>query len=743
MDTEWTLGRSGVNGESCFSLNSKSVDDDLQKQLIRYFNQEFNEPLCAERKSMSVNDQKAMKIMEDSLTFADGHYQMAIPWKDETPSLPNNRSMAESRLGHLKRKLSRDSTMRIKYTCFIDDLLIKGYARKIPDKPDKDVSSISWYLPHHNVVNPKKPDKVRVVFDCAAKFNGESLNNNVLQGPDLTNSLVGVLCRFRQENVAIVADVEAIYHQVSVNPNDTDALKLMCFPDGDLSKQPEEYQMLVHLFGGIWSSSCADCALRRTALDNSDKFDADIVSTVQRDFYVDDLIKSVKTSEDAIRMQQQLTRMLACGGFHLTKWNSNCRRVLDAIPLGERSKELRDIDIEDDALPAERTLGMEWDIEHDSFRFKISVKEKPATRRGMLSIISSVFDPLGFVAPFILPAKVLLQMSCHQLGWDDEISGENLARWKSWLTDLPTLEGFLTKRCVKPQDFGEPLHNEIHHFSDASEIGYGTVSYLRSINENGKINCAFLFAKSRLAPMKRITIPRLELTAATLAVKIDGMLRRELEISIDKSVFWTDSTCVLRYIRNKEKRFHTFLANRIAVIHDGSDPNQWRYVATKENLADDASRGLSANDFLTSKRWIHGPEFLWKQADVWPTCDENISVVAYDDVEVKRLVHTHSVEISNNGMSSRIFSRFSSWFKLKKAVAWLLRFKKWMLHSIRKKDEQHQLKFQKRITVDEMNEAESVIVKCVQSECFAEEIDTIQSLATVKKSSSLRRLDPF
>ena len=588
-----------------------------------------------------------------------------------------------------------------------------------------------------------KPDKVRVVFDCAAKFNGESLNNNVLQGPDLTNSLVGVLCRFRQENVAIVADAEAMYHQVRVNPNDADALKFMWFPDGDLSKQPEKYQMLVHLFGGIWSSSCANYALRRTALDNSDKFDAYIVSTVQRDFYVDDLIKSVKTSEDAIRMQQQLTRMLACGGFHLTKWNSNCRRVLDAIPLDERSKELRNIDIEDDALPVERTLGMEWDIEHDSFRFKISVKEKHATRRGMLSIISSVFDPLGFVAPFILAAKVLLQTSCHQLGWDDEISGENLARWKSWLTDLPTLEGFLTKRCVKPQDFGEPFHNEIHHFSDASEIGYGTVSYLRSINENGKINCAFLFAKSRLAPMKRITIPRLELTEATLAVKIDGMLRRELEISIDKSVFWTDSTCVLRYIRNKEKRFHTFVANRIAVIHDGSDPNQWHYVATKENPADDASRGLSANDFLTSKRWILGPEFLWKQADLWPTCDENISVVADDDVEVKRLVHTHSVEISNNGMSSRIFSRFSSWFKLKKAVAWLLRFKKWMLHSIRNKDEQHQLKFQKRITVDEMNEAESVIVKCVQSECFAEEIDTIQSLATGKKSSSLRRLDPF
>ena len=745
----WTLngplGRPGIDGKNCFSVNSKSVDDDLQKQLMQYFNQEFSEPLNSERKSMSVNDKKAMKIMEDSLSFVHGHYQMAIPWKDEKPCLPNNRSMAEGRLGHLKKKLSRDSTMRVKYADFIDDLLIKGYARKIPEESVNDVGNISWYLPHHNVVNSKKPEKVRVVFDCSATFNGESLNNNVLQGPDLTNSLVGVLCRFRQENVAIVADIEAMYHQVRVDPNDIDALKFMWFPDGDLSKQPEEYQMLVHLFGGIWSSCCANYALQRTALDNSEKFDADVISTVQKDFYVDDLIKSVKTSEDAIRMRQQLTRMLACGGFHLTKWNSNCRKVLDGVPLGEHSKELSNINIKDDALPVERTLGMEWDIEKDSFRFKINVKEKQATRRGMLSIISSVFDPLRFVAPFILPAKVLLQTSCHKLGWDDEISGECLRRWKNWLMDLPTLESVLVKRCVKPQDFGESVRHEIHHFCDASETGYGTVSYLRSINKNGKINCAFLFAKSRLVPMKRITILRLKLTAATLAVKIDGTLRRELEIPIDNSLFWTDSTCTLRYIKNKDRRFHTFVANRIAVIHDGSDLNQWNYVATKENPADDASRGLSAKDLLLNERWIHGPEFLWTEANTWLPCDENISEMAEDDIEVKRLVQTHSMEISLDGMSmsSRIFSRFSSWFKLKKAVAWLLRFKKWFLYRFKRKEEYNPLLFQKRITVEEMNEAENVIVKCVQSECFAEEISTIQSMAMVKKSSSLRRLDPF
>ena len=215
------------------------------------------------------------------------------------PCLPNNRSIAESRLGQLKRKLSRAATMQIKYTDFFDDPLIKGDARNISEQSVNDISNISWYLSHHNVVIPKAPQKVRVVFDCFTKFTCESLNNNVLQGTDLTISLINNIW----------------------------------FPDSDLLKKPKECQMLVHLFGEIWFSCCANYALQRTALDNAETFDADVISTVQKDFYLDDLISSEKTSEDAIRMQQQLTRMLAYGGFYLTNWNGNCRTVLDGFPL--------------------------------------------------------------------------------------------------------------------------------------------------------------------------------------------------------------------------------------------------------------------------------------------------------------------------------------------------------------------------------------------------------------------------
>ena len=212
------------------------------------------------------------------------------------------------------------------------DLQTKGYARKIPEDKISDSTGIVWYLPHHNIIHPKKPDKVRVVFDCIAKYRSESLNESVLQGPNLTNSLIGVLLRFRQEPVAVMADVEAMFHQVRVDPAHVSCLRFLWYLGGDIIKDPEEYQMLVHLFSGVWSPSCAAFALRKPAEDNVGKFDDDIIETVFRNFYVDDLLKSVKSSEDAVRIYTQTSKLLFHGGFHLTKWISNKRDVLEAIP---------------------------------------------------------------------------------------------------------------------------------------------------------------------------------------------------------------------------------------------------------------------------------------------------------------------------------------------------------------------------------------------------------------------------
>ena len=179
-----------------------------------------------------------------------------------------------------------------------------------------------WYLPHHPVLHPLKPDKTRVVFDCSAKYRGISLNDKLLQGPDLTNSLVGVLTRFRQEHVAMMADIESMFHQVRVTPEHCDALRFLWWPEGDLNQQPKDYRMQVHLFGATSSPSCANFRLRRTAEDNEEKFSRDVIETVKQNFYVDDCLKSVKTEDTAIILADQLSKLLQKGGFRLTKWQA-------------------------------------------------------------------------------------------------------------------------------------------------------------------------------------------------------------------------------------------------------------------------------------------------------------------------------------------------------------------------------------------------------------------------------------
>lgn len=264
-----------------------------------------------------------------------------------------------------------------------------------------------------------------------------------------------------------------------------------------------------------------------------------------------------------------------------------------------------------DNLPMERALGLHWCVETDGFMVRITAQPRAYTRRGILSVVGSVYDPLGFLAPFVLPAKLIMQELCRKnLGWDENIPQTVSQWWTVWLADLKKMTEFRVDRCMKPASFGQIINAQLHHFSDASESGYGTVSYLRLENNDKEVHVAFMMGKARVSPLKQVMIPRLELTAAVLAVKVDRMLRNELQLQLNQSIFWTDSTTVLKYINNETKRFRTFVANRISFVRDTTDVSQWRYVNTKENPADEASRGLTANRFLSCTRWIKGPEFL-------------------------------------------------------------------------------------------------------------------------------------
>ncbi|XP_066023399.1 uncharacterized protein [Pocillopora verrucosa] len=400
---------------------------------------DFADATLSDGLSMSRDDLKFMNIVEDSvMQCEDGHYQVSLPLRDLNLQMPANRSQAERRALYLKRKFSKDVKFREDYVACLGKVIGDGFAEKVPlDVLERSDGKV-WFIPHHGVYHHKKPDKIRVVFDCSAHSQGTSLNDELFQGPDLTNNLVGVLIRFRQEPVAVMGDVQSMFHQVRVPEEDRDLLRFLWWPRGDFSKELEEYRMTVHLFGAVSSPSCANFAMRRNAEDHRHEFSPDVVSTVLKNFYVDDCLKSLPSATVAIKHVEELRRLMLRGGFNLTKWISNDREVLESIPVEARAKGVKDLDLDNDVLPAERALGVSWFVETDTFGFKVNIKEKPCTRRGILSVVSSVYDPLGMAAPFILPAKLLLQDLCRKsLGWDDEIPSDYLSRWRVWLNGLP------------------------------------------------------------------------------------------------------------------------------------------------------------------------------------------------------------------------------------------------------------------------------------------------------------------
>lgn len=739
-----------VGPSSKFNASSyfiRKEDEFLGETVTRMFEMDFSETSYGQSAPMSIEDQKALHIMDSSVKVVDGHYQLDLPFKG-SPNLPNNRVQAERRLNSLKVRLKKDPDLYTKYCNGIHDYLKKGYAEKIQEEDnvkDSDVSSV-WYLPHHPVFHPQKPEKPRIVFDCAASYGNVSLNKQLLQGPDMTNRLVGVLLRFRENYIAFMADIEAMFCQVRVSPEHRDLLRFLWWKNDDYNQPPEEYRMAVHLFGATSSPSCAGFCLRKAADEFESEYDQDTLATIRRNFYVDDCLKSIPDVEKAIRLVGELCDLLAKRSFHLTKFVSNSLEVLSSIPEKELSPSVVSLDF--DALPVERALGIHWNVKDDVFTFRIIERKNQATRRGILSDVSSMYDPLGFAAPFILPAKRLLQQLCKDnVGWDEEISPQSLEVWQRWLNDLPNLQHIRIPRCFKSLQLGQLKEVQLHHFSDASTKGYGAVSYLRCEDVNGNVNCSLVIGKSRVSPSKPVTIPRLELTAATVAVKQDRQIQEELDIKFDAVVFWTDSTCVLQYINSEAGRFKTFVANRIALIHESSSPSQWRYVNSESNPADYASRGLRSDEKVKIDQWVHGPYFLRKGEEEWPKCPEGINSLPDENLEWKKSVQVFETQMQDQPLD-KFIKYYSSWYKLQKSTAWLLRFIQYLRN--RHLSSGSTGAGVGPLTVKELENSRLKIIGYVQRKSFSEEFVALKnsdaSMNTkkmVKKSSRLSTLSPF
>ncbi|KAL2083668.1 hypothetical protein ACEWY4_021441 [Coilia grayii] len=250
--------------------------------------------------------------------------------------------------------------------------------------------------------------------------------------------------------------------------------------------------MRVHLFRATSSPSCANYALRKCAEDNKAHFSQQAIDTILYSFYVDDCLASVASEEEAISLYKDLGAICAKGGFYLTKWVINSCSVLAVIPEQEQAKEVKNLYLDSDVLPVERALGVRWCVQSDVFKFCISIPERPLTRRGILSTVSSFYDPLGFLAPVIFTAKRILQDLCQRgIGWDDPAPSAVAQEWRDWVEELRLLDNISIRRCLKPPDFGELATAQLHHFADASEKGYSAVTYLLLYNNALQMHTSF------------------------------------------------------------------------------------------------------------------------------------------------------------------------------------------------------------------------------------------------------------
>ncbi len=276
----WTLN--GPVGYDVHRLKATAYFIDMDSRLKQRLEQFWKVDTCIPQEQVySFDDKRVLKIWDQSATFVDGHYQLDIPFKKD-PAMPNN--LQPARLNGLKRRLQKEIVLLEAYRAGINVMLKNGYAERVPTDEVARPAGATWYLPHHPVINVNKPSKVRIVFDCAATHQRTSLNDVALQGPDLTNKLLGVLIRFRKEQFAFMADIETMFYQVLITPEQRDYLRFLWWNDGDLQGEVAFYRMKVHLFGGVWSPSCCNYVLKKLATDNRALFDAEVCHTLERNF---------------------------------------------------------------------------------------------------------------------------------------------------------------------------------------------------------------------------------------------------------------------------------------------------------------------------------------------------------------------------------------------------------------------------------------------------------------------------
>ena len=582
----------------------------------------------------------------------DGNLQLPLPFKKDS-LLPDNKFAVYSRSVNTLERLKRNSDKLDKCTKVMEKYIADGHVRQIPFNELKVDKGKAWWLPVFPVTHPKK-SKVRIVFDSSASFSGTSLNNELMQGPDNNNLLLGVLLRFRIGEIGFCGDIEHMFHCFYVEPEHRNFLRFYWYYNNDPSiNKIVEFQALVHVFGNTSSPAVANFGLRYAADNSPCECPNSSREFIKQSMYVDDGIASAPSAEHAVDILKGAKELLSHYNIRLHKIVSNSEHVIKSFPSSECAEEVKLLTSKD---TISSTLGLSWKTNSDELVLKSNFSQKPFTKRGILSINSSNYDPLGITAPvtlggrifqrMILPPKGTKDNVWNQFDWDDPLPDQYLPQWNKWVESLHDVSKVSLLRCYTPARFGEVKKRTLHVYCDASKDAICYVSYLQSESINGSINVSFVMANSKVSPRLATSIPRLELCAGVEAVVASKKIVQELHDLPDQVKFYTDSKILLGYLHNQEKRFTRYVTRRVELILSTSSCDQWSYVATDKNPADIGTHPHTPNELLTTC-WLSGPKELWGSEELTEEpllpCLTLPEVVDKKEVLVTKLKETSSL----------------------------------------------------------------------------------------------------
>lgn len=567
----------------------------------------------------SRRDEEALNLLEAKTTRleVEGVHRYATPLLrvSNMPMLTAQPVAVLPLLRNQERRLSRDQVKAEAYQAEITKLEKAGYATRVSQE-QVNTSRESWFIPHHMVTHNGKN---RVVFNCSFTYRDQNLNELLLSGPNLGASLLGVLLRFREHTIAVSSDIRGMFHQVRLLPEDRTLLRFL-WRDLQTDSRPSVYEWQVLPFGTTCSPCCAIYALQRHVHDHSHQGDQ-VRESIEKHFYVDNWLQSFSSPDLAKDVIDKLRGLLLEGGFELRQWASSTPDVISHLPKDIKSESSEQCLNHTDMDPQEPALGLRWLCHSDTLRYKSRLLEcSPPTMRNIYRVLASQYDPIGFLTPFTTRAKVLVQQLWEKKReWDDPLlPGDLLTAWQDWENELQHLDDIRLPRCyVSPALDHATSKREVHIFCDLSQRAYGSVTYLHTEDIEGHVEVAFLTARSRVAPKRQLSMPRLELCAALTGAQLANLLTRELTLEVSRVVMWSDSTTVLAWIQSDSCRFKVFVGTRIAEIQELTDSQAWRYVETSENPADDLTRGKTLKDLSVENRWAQGPPFLRLPPDQW------------------------------------------------------------------------------------------------------------------------------